>query len=617
MFQTLRKMIVPIIGIVLVFFIAMIVLEWGLGFTGSQKNLDRNLAAVINGEDVPWQMYNQIFDNLLKTEAQNTPNGDVSDERRMQLHQKAWQQLVHDRVLLQEVGKRDIKVTPDEIYSYLKYSPPPELQAVPNFQTDGKFDYQKYMSAMADPQASPFWASIEPFIQSDIMKLKLQESVIQAAVVSEEEVKQSYLDANETVKVGVINVGFERFSRPTPETPDSEMHAYFDAHPNDYHLDERRTLNVALLEKEPKPYDWEVSFNKAKQIYDSIKAGADFAEMAKTYSQDASSKQGGDLGWFNEGQMVPEFDKMVFGMRPNDISEPVKTKFGWHIIKLHERKEEKGTASGKTEPEMLKKAHASHILIKADLSQETKDELYNRIEKFRAAALKSGFVKAAEDQKMPLKMTQPFFRNRNIQYIGNNPAVSDFTFDHEMNSISDLMENNSAYFVVQVSQIIPAGPASYDDAHEKVQMDLLKFKVTTMCRDTANAIWADIQAGTPIEKAAKKHGAEYTVVDPFKRDDFVKELRRDPQAIGAAFSMKQPGELKGPTEHSQGVVILKLLERTTPDLTDFNTKRDSVYNDLMMHKQQDLYTHWFDKLVKNSKIVNNVEKALQENPDMM
>jgi len=617
MFDKLRKMIVPIIVIVLLFFVSMIVLEWGLGFSGSQQFQEQNLAAVINGEEIPWTAYNSIYENLLQTETQNTPDGDVPDAKRMQLHERAWQQLVHDRVLLQEVAKRDIRVTNDEIYNFLKFSPPPELQSVPSFQTDGRFDYQKYMMAMADPQASPFWASIEPFIKSDIMKLKLQEMVIQTATVSDEEIKQAYLDNNEKIKIGVVNVSFDRFSRPSPETPDDEMRAYFEEHRDDYHLEERRGLGVALLEKEPKPYDWEVSFNRAKHLYDSVKAGADFAEIAKAYSNDASAKDGGDLGWFNQGQMVPEFDKMVFAMNPNDVSEPVKTQFGWHIIKLHDKKEEKETVGGQAESQLVKKAHASHILITADLSQESLDELYNRLETFRVAANKIGFTKAAEDLQMPLRQAQPFFRNKNIQYIGNNPQVSDFTFDNELNAISDLMENNSAYFVVQVAQILPAGAATYEEAREKVQLNLLRHKVMTMCRDTANAIWADIQAGTDIDKAAKKHGDEYTVLEPFKRTDFVPDLRRDPQAIGTAFSLTEPGQMVPPSEHSQGLAIYKLVERTTPDLTEFNAKRDSVYSGILVAKQQELYTRWFDNLVNNSEITNNVQKMLAENPDFL
>ena len=617
MFDKLRKMIFPIIIVVLVFFVGMIVLEWGMDFSGSQQMQDQNMAAVINGEEIPWPDYNRLYENMLQQELQISPDGDVPDEKKLQLHEKAWQQLVHDRVLLQEVAKYDIRVTNEEIYSYLKFSPPTELQSAPSFQTNGQFDYQKYMMAMADPTASPFWAQLEPFVRADIMKLKLQEMVIGTASASEEEVKQAFLNENEKIKVGVVNVSFDRFSRPSPETPEDEQRAYHEGHRDDYKLDERRSLNIALLEKEAKPYDWEVSFNRAKLLYDSVKAGADFAELAKLYSADGSAQSGGDLGWFNQGQMVAEFDKRTFELKPDEISEPVRTQFGWHIIKLHEQKEEKVKAEGQKESKLVKTAHASHILIKAEMSQETTDEINNRLEAFRAAANKDGFEKAALDLKMPLKQASPFMRGKNIQFIGNNPQVSEFAFNNELNTISELMQNNSSYYVVQVGQILPAGPASFEDAQEKVTLDLLQHKVMTMCKDTSNAIWADIQSGLPIDQAAKKHGEEYTIMEPFKRTDFTTELRRDPQAIGTAFSLTTPDQMSAPSEHAQGVAMFKLIERFTPDLTEFNAKRDSVYNGIIVQKQQALYTRWFDNLVKNSEIVNNVQKMIQENPDFI
>ncbi|MGH8015339.1 MAG: peptidylprolyl isomerase, partial [Candidatus Zixiibacteriota bacterium] len=322
-----------------------------------------------------------------------------------------------------------------------------------------------------------------------------------------------------------------------------------------------------------------------------------------------------DLGWFDQGQMVPEFDKMVFSMQPDDISEPVKTQFGWHIIKLHERKEE--IAPGNTDGKPVKKAHASHILIKAEASQETLDESFNKLEMFKVAAEKSGFLKAAEDLQLSVRVAQPFFRGKNIQFIGNNPQVSDFTFESELNTISDLMENNSSYFVVQVTPILPAGPATFEESREKLQLELLKHKVLSICRDTASAIWADIQAGMDIEKAAKKHGDEYKVMEPFGRLEFTAEFRRDLQAVGAAFSLTNAGELRAPTDYGQGVAIIKLLERTSPDLTDYNAKRDSIYSTTMASKQQEIYTRWFDNIIKNSEITNNVQKMLLENPDFL
>jgi len=617
MFKALRRMIVPIIIIVLFFFAGMIVLEWGMGLSSRQNYQNTNLAAIINGEEITWQQYNRTYNNLAQAEIQKAPDQELSENQRRQIHLNAWQQIVHDRLLMQQVKNFDIIVSADEIYSFLKYSPPPELQASPSFQTDGNFDYTKYVNAMADPQAEAFWASIEPIIISEIEKIKIQEMVIQAAHVSEDEVKRAYIEKFEEVDLGLVNISFARFSKPPPTSTEDEVRAFFEERRDDYYLDEKRGLNIAILEKSPKPYDWEISYNLAIAIYDSIQAGSDFAEMARKYSDDVTSEDGGDLGWFPAGQMVPEFDKIAFSLQADDVSQPVRTQFGWHIIKVHERKEVNETPPGKDQAVLVKKARASHVLIKADVSQETLDELYNRIERFNVAAVNTGFEKAARDLKMPVRRTSTFFRGKNIQFIGSNPQVNNFAFESELNAISDLMENNSSFFVVQLSEIDSAGPASFEDSKEKVQIDIVRYKVLTLCMDTANAIWDEFKAGTPIEKAAENHAENIEILESVSRTGWVPQLRREPALIGAAFSMESVGDMTPPVKFGQGVAIFKLINRTTPDLTDYNSKRDSIYSAILNYKQQNIYEIWFESLVRSSEVVNNVEKALLENPDFL
>ncbi len=609
MFDALRKMILPIIIIVLVFFGAMIVLEWGMGFSSRRDFVSGNIAAVINGEEVGWQQYNRIYENLYQAQYRDTVD-ELSDEKRRELQQSAWNQLLHDRLILQEVAKHNMTVTDEELYAYLRLTPPPQLQSLPDFQTGGKFDYQKYINAMVNPQAAPFWASVEASVVPDILKLKMQELIIQAAIVTEQEVKEFYMNTAEKVKVGMVNVGYERFSKPPPRPTDEELLAYYQEHLDDYPIDERASLQIAMVEKKPAPYDWEIAYNRAKSIYDSIQAGSDFEQMARDFSEDRSAESGGDLGWFPRGQMVEEFDRQVFSMKKDGVSEPIRSQFGWHVIKLHDLKTEMEAPRGKKEKEPVEKAHASHILIKAVASQQTLDQAYNRIEEFLLAANDQGFLQAAENVGMPIKQTALFFPGKNVQYLGGNPEANKFAFDNDVDAISEIMASNSAFFVVRVAEKQPAGLAQYEDVGEKVSMDMVEYLVARLCRDTAAAIFAEIQAGASIQNAAKTFGEEYTVLDEFDREAYVKEIRRYPAAIGAAFSLTEPGQISSPVDHQQGTVIFKLIERKTPDLSDFTAKRDSIYSAIMLAKQQELYGAWFERLVKTSEIENNVQRIM-------
>ncbi|HOP07430.1 MAG TPA: peptidylprolyl isomerase [candidate division Zixibacteria bacterium] len=610
MFDALRKMILPIIIIVLVFFVAMIVLQWGMGMSSRSMYQAANVAGSVNGEEITWETYNRAYNTLIRAAMEENPDEDLPDSKIEEIRSSAWQQVLYDKILQQEVEKHNIIVTDQELYQYLSRTPPQDLISQPSFQTDGKFDYQKYMMALADPNMAGFWAQMDPIYRNEIKKLKAQELIIQAAHVSESEIREFFMADQERVKVGLINVAYARFSSPSPTSTDEEKRAFFDEHIDDYNLDDRSRLNIVMLEKEPAPLDWAEAEEQAKALRDSVMDGADFERIASEFSQDPSAATNkGDLGWFSRGEMVKDFSDRAFSLKDDEISEPVRTQYGWHIIKKLGSKTEKEVPRGKTEAENVEKVHCLHILVKAEASAETLQGLQSRLIEFATVAKDDGFLAAAEELSLPVKTTANFFKDKNIQFIGNDPVANAFAFEHEKGAISDVMENRNAFFVIEVADRIPAGPAKYEDAAKAVAQDIVLWKVSTLCRDTANAIWAEIEKGVDWKNAAKKYSEEYETPDPFKLGGYVKGLGRDPKAIGAAFSLKEPGQTLPPIDYDQGTVMMKLIERTNPDLSQYAGVRDSISNELMIQKQRELYARWFQIQIQNSAIVNNTERT--------
>ncbi|UCG60763.1 MAG: peptidylprolyl isomerase [Candidatus Zixiibacteriota bacterium] len=602
MFDFLRRMIVPIILIALIGFLATIIFQWGMDITSRRQYISENTAAIINGEDVSWQDFDYVYNSLYQTAVYNTDE-DLSDFRKQELRSAAWQQILHDRLIMQEVEKYGITVSNEELYAFLKYSPPPDLQQHPAFRTDGVFDRQKYMSAMADPSAASFWARLEPIIRREILKQKLQELVIQSAQVTNQEVRDAFWAANEKVKVGMVNVSFSRFT-PAPSGTEEQLQSYFQQHGEDYRVGERAVLNLVMISKEPQAYDWEVDSSRAVEIYDSLVAGADFAEMARYYSEDMSAEDDGDLGWFRQGQMVPPFDEKVFSMKAGEFSEPVKTRFGWHLIKVHEFRDAEGA-------EKVREAHASHILFKVTASTETLDRVHNRLDEFRSNAGEYGFAQTAENFELEFLTTAPFERGSVIEHIGYSPEASDFAFTEEINAISNVLENQSYAFVLELAERLPAGIAPFESVRELVKKDYDREVIKELCHDTAMAIYSEIQNGTDINRTAAKYGAEYTVADEFTRNASIRGLGIAPEAVGAAFGLTEPGEVSEPVDYENGTVILKLVERIPADTTRFAAVRDSVYYVQLTTKQQELYGNWFDYLVEHSEILNNIEAVYQ------
>jgi peptidyl-prolyl cis-trans isomerase D len=607
MFETLRKMIVPIIVIVLLFFVAMIVLEWGLDYTGRQKGTGAKDAGSVNGQTISLVEWQQTYNNVLQQETQNGQQ-EVSEGRTKEIEQSAWQQLVHETLIMQEAAKHNIVVTDQEVFAYLLLSPPQYMQTVPAFQTDGKFDYEKYKQMMADPKASSFWASIEPSIRTDLLRLKMQEMIVQTAAISEPEVQQAFVDGREKIKVGFVDAPYSKYISRLPIENEQELRQYYDQHKDDYKLQERASLKIAMIEKASTDADWLQTQARLQVIYDSIKAGADFAEMAKEYSDDKSAAEGGDIGWYSSGTMVPEFDRAVFSLKEGEVSEPFKTQFGWHIIKnLGIRADT--SATGKSKTTAPQQVHAAHIMLRVAPSQASLDGMYQKLQGFRTAAAENGFDKAAADDSIRVQIPAPFERTGAIQSLGSDAVADSFAFNNPPGTISDVFENNSTYYVLQAGDRLPAGQASFEEVRGRISQDFRLKKVAAICHDTAAAVYNAVRGGGDMKAVATRFGLQYTETDMVSRNDYLPTIGRDPNAIGSAFSMTTVGQTTGPVDHSQGTAVFRLLDRQAADMSQYSEKRDSLFNAVRSAKQQELYARWVRNLIQESKIVSHVDRT--------
>ncbi|MBU0983089.1 MAG: peptidyl-prolyl cis-trans isomerase [candidate division Zixibacteria bacterium] len=595
MFNALRKMILPIIIIVLVFFAGMIVLQWGLDITSRNQPGQAVNAGVINGEEISWNAFQQVYSSLYQSELSRTDD-EIPDDRLRELESQAWQQILQDRLLMQQAEENNIVVTADDIYEYLKNSPPAYLQQAQVFQTDGRFDYQKYRNLMADPNAAGLWAQLEPQIRADLMKIKLQTLIVQTVQVTDQETKQAFLDGSEKVKVGWINCDLRRFTQKATQPTEEEQRAYFEEHRNDYEVGERMVLSYVKTSRRPTEDDWAITRAIAQDLADSARAGADFADLAISWSEDAgSAKSGGDLGWFASGRMVGPFDSAAFAMKDGEISNPIRTQFGWHVIK-HEGFR---TTDGK------KEAKASHILLKVRASAQTEESAYRKVNDFANEVDAETFTTLAEERGLSVATTAPFEVGGTIRELGGALQVSQWAAEAKLNEISYPIEVGDDYCVVRVDQKLPAGLAEFDAVKEQVRQAIYLQSLKSLCHDTAQAAYALINGGMSLEKAAKQLGLTYETPDPFARNAKLSQLSSDAAPIGAAFALNESGQITPPVDYDGGTVIIQLFERTSPDLTEFNEKKDSVSTNLLYSKRQQVYTRWFEKLIAESEIQNN------------
>ncbi len=596
MFQFLRKLIGPIMITVLVAFAATIIFQWGGWYSGQP------VIGEINGEKISPQEFDRVYTNLLYQE-QQANEGDVPAEKMEELRQQAWNQLVANHLMDAEYEKRQIHISSKEIYNFLRMYPPQDLQQAQFFQTEGQFDYQKYLAAMRDPQYAQFWAQVEASIMPDLRKIKLQEEILSTVRVTPAEVLRSYLEEKEKVKIGYVNIPAGQLQEKIEPPTEEELQAYYEENKENYAVGERAQLDVVSFNKEASEDDWSRGLYQANELYDSVMAGADFGEMAEAYSDDpGSAARGGDLNWFTRGRMVPGFDSVVFNMEVGEISKPAKSRFGYHVIKLLDVR-----MTGQGE-EAQEERHAAHILVKVDPSAETLEQIRLNARDFIETAKEVGFATAAEEYNFDVNTTSPFTKNSYIPYIGNNEEVKEFIFKSKPGTVGNMVETSNAVVAYAVDTVLPASYTEFENVKNSIRSTLLKERALELATDTAQVIQKAVVEGTAFTQVPDRYGFDYKRSDFITRNSTISNIGNAPEVIGAAFGLEEENDISKPITYDKGAAVITLLERQSPDLTQFNQVQDSVKYALMQEKHQQAYNRWFNEMYESADIVNNLDQ---------
>jgi parvulin-like peptidyl-prolyl isomerase len=500
--------------------------------------------------------------------------------------------MVSDVLLQQEMKKRKITVTSAEVYEYLRRFPPKELMENPAFLTkEGKFDYPKYLQALADPRIP--WGQVEPYVRSNLTLAKLQQSVISLVRLTADEVRQYYIDENEKVKVKYLLVPVFQFLQGNLPVSDQEIQAYYQAHQEEFKGDQSANLNYVAFEKKPSQMDEEKTKERLLEIKKEIEEGGDFAELAKEYSDDkASAKDGGDLGWFGKGKMVKAFEEVAFALKPGEMSEPVKSEFGWHLIKVFETRQE-------GEQQEIK---ASHILLKTQISQETVDQIRVKAEEFADQTKKSDFLKVAQEENLSVSQTGWFSKGAYIQGIGTNPEMDEFAFNNKIGEISEVIETGTGFYIFQIKERRPAGLSPLELVKGAIKQNLSKAKADSLAYIEAQRIYAQTKAGKSLEQAAKDNSAVYKEPDEFSRNSPLPEISNAPEFIGASFALNPQNRLSPPIKADRGAFIIEFVSKTGVNDSLFASVKDSLGSVVLQNKQSQVYQDWFAQLRKSAKI---------------
>ncbi len=589
MLKAMRKLTKQILWIVILAFVGTIIFAWGMEFS-ARKGQRKGVIATVNGEDIDLYMFQYYYDQAYRQAEKE--QGDLDEEAAARIRDRVYENLVNEILFRQEAQKRGIEISDAELYEYMKRYPPAELRQAPAFQTaEGEFDYQKYLQALGDPRVP--WGQVEDMIRPNLRLSRLQQSVTSLVRVTDDDVEEFYRDENEKVKIRYVYVPSYQFQKKDFPVSDEEIKSYYRQHTDRFKVDPSANLNYVQFDKLASPEDEEEIKQRLLEIKEEIAGGEDFAEVAMDYSEDmASAKNEGDLGWFGRGNMVPEFEEVAFSLQPGEVSDPVKTQFGWHLIKVEEKR-------GQGDTEEVK---AKHILLQIAPSENTIAKLRENADEFVDQASQADFTEAAQELKVPVLETGWFTQGGSIKNLGKNAQITEFAFGNDQGKISDVIETAKSFYVFQVAGRKPAGISPLEEVEPVVRQQLIKEKADSLAFDRANHIFTQIEQGTGLKKVAEENEARFGETEEIARNGYVPGIGSPPELLGTAFSLTQPDQISSPVKTSQGSFIVQLISRSTIDDSLFATMKDSLSYVLLQSTQNQTYQDWFAKVKEEADI---------------
>lgn len=579
-------------------FVALMVFEWGADMSGRGSGGVGEIGRV-NGSPVYYDAYMNTYRNLYDQVQRNQGEQPITSQQNREIENAAFDEIVNQILIQQELERRGITVSDEELRSIAQLSPPPELRAEPAFQTEGQFDPAKYQQFLASADEQ-FLLSLEAYYRDLIPRSKLLRQVSAGVYVSDAELWRRFRDRNETVEVRYIPMDpATRIGDDEVTLTDAEIEEYYEANQSDFEEPARAQVRVSVLSKTPLASDTAASRARADTLLAEIRDGGDFGELATLESSDAATAaEGGDLGVFARGAMTPAFDSAVFAASPGSLLGPVQTPFGFHLIDLQERW---GQDS----------AQARHILVPIARTDDSEIALLNRADSLENLGEQMPLADAAAELGIEAQETQLTEQFAFVAGAGQISEGADWVFQEaEIGDVSPVFETPQGFYALELISRTPGGVLPLASARPAIEQVLYFEKKQERVAQEGQAIVEQIRAGEPLPNAAADAGLQVRQAGPFARNDFVPGLGRYNAAIGAAFGL-EVGEVTDVVATPANSFILELLSRTAADSLAWVEQRQQQRAQLLQTLRQDRLEEWLEGLRENARITDRRAEVLQ------
>jgi peptidyl-prolyl cis-trans isomerase D len=597
MMRQLRENTKWIMLVTAIAFVGLMVFEWGMDITGQTGGGMGELGRV-NGTPVSYEQFQAAYRNLYDqvSRSQDMP---ITSAQNREIEEAAWDEVVSQILIEQELARRGIRVTDREIRDAARFSPPPEFSSDPFFQTDGVFDIQKYQDFLARSADELLLLQLEAYYREIIPRSKLLRQVTSGIYFTDSELWNQYRFENERVRVRFVGMNpAQRVPDEAVQITDAEIRDYYRANQRSFETPAQVEVRYVMLTKEPLQEDTLAARERAEELREEILQGASFADVARRESADqGSASEGGDLGTFARGQMVPAFDSVVFTAPLGRVLEPVQTAFGFHLMEVLSRQ-------GDT-------ASARHILIPVERTNESELRLLTLADSLEALGRSMALEQAARALSIPVQQQMMSEAFPFLAGVGQIFDGLDWAFQEAApGEVSPVFEEEQAFYMMELVSSTPAGVQSLDNARPTIEQILRMRRMLDLARSEALDLLEEARTAGTLEILEDRNGLVVQEVGPSTRGDFFPGLGFQNRAVGAAFGLGE-GEMGGPVTTENNVFLIQVLERQPADSLSWEEQKEFQRAQTVFMVQQQRLGQWIEGLREAANIVDRRDQVLR------
>lgn len=599
--------------------IILVFVFWGVGSYQGNKT---QVVAYVNERPILEKDFLQALDQEMENVRRRNPTATMEDLQSLQLKPQVLSQMINDELLLEEAARLHVSASADEIAEVVR-----SYEVFYNEQ--GDFDPQRYRLLLSRQGMTP--AQFEQSLRLQIMLGKLREYASLPAEVDEREARDifDYSSEMRTIDYLLVDAGeFSASSTPTEEqiedyygqhvkeymlpermrvnyfafTPeslagkvavsDSEIQAFYNANASSY-VDEEQVKARHILFMVPDGASEEEDAKvraRAEDVIRQVKEGASFATLAKELSEDLTKDEGGDLGWVSRGEMVDTFEEALFTTAPGELSEPVRTPFGWHVILVEERKD------AQQKPLEAVRQEIRDELALAKAADTVTDLLDRALEQIIGGV---SMEEIASSLDISLHKSELLSKRELKAELRLEDKALDDLFAMQDGEVTDTpLAMDTGYLLAEAVERKPAELQPLKDVREQVVEAVTRSLALDKAKERAEELAASlVKDGLPPDMEK-----DMLLSEAFGRQGFIQGLGLQPELANAAFAAPKGTWLDKPFPLADGYVLARVASIVPPTEEQWLQSKDQLLDMMRQGRKNELFGAYLTNLRKQASV---------------